>query len=32
MAVSPNDAIVELVGITNIHHAVNAAGLVTLHV
>jgi hypothetical protein len=31
-AVSPNDAIVELVGVTNIHHAANAFGLVTLHV
>jgi hypothetical protein len=32
MAVSSNDAIVELVGITNIHHATNSGGLVTLHV
>jgi hypothetical protein len=31
-AVSPHDAIVELVGVTNIHHAVNNFGLVTLHV
>jgi hypothetical protein len=31
-AVSANDAIVELVGVTNIHHAANAFGLVTLHV
>jgi hypothetical protein len=31
-AVSPHDAIVELVGITNIHHADNNFGLVTLHV
>jgi hypothetical protein len=31
-AVSANDAIVELVGITNIHHAANVFGLVTLHV
>jgi hypothetical protein len=31
-AVSPNDAIVELVGVTNIHHATNLFGLVTLHV
>ena len=31
-AVSANDAIVELVGVTNIHNAVNAFGLVTLHV
>jgi hypothetical protein len=31
-AVSSNDAIVELVGVTNIHHATNAFGLVTLHV
>jgi hypothetical protein len=30
--VSPNDAIVELVGVTNIHHATNSSGLVTLHV
>jgi hypothetical protein len=30
--VSSNDAIVELVGVTNIHHADNAFGLVTLHV
>jgi hypothetical protein len=30
--VSSNDAIVELVGITNIHHATNSLGLVTLHV
>jgi hypothetical protein len=30
VAVSPNDAIVELVGVTNIHHAINAFGLVTL--
>ena len=32
MAVSSNDAIVELVGVTDIHHAANAFGLVTLHV
>jgi hypothetical protein len=32
MAVSANDAIVELVGITNIHHAANLFGVVTLHV
>jgi hypothetical protein len=31
-AVSPNDAIVELVGVTDIHHAVNVLGIVTLHV
>jgi hypothetical protein len=31
-AVSANDAIVELVGVTDIHHATNAFGLVTLHV
>ena len=31
-AVSANDAVVELVGITNIHHATNSGGLVTLHV
>jgi hypothetical protein len=31
-AVSSNDAIVELVGVTNIHHATNNFGLVTLHV
>jgi hypothetical protein len=30
-AVSSHDAIVELVGITNIHHAANVFGLVTLH-
>jgi hypothetical protein len=30
--VSSHDAIVELVGITNIHHATNNFGLVTLHV
>jgi hypothetical protein len=30
--VSANDAIVELVGITNIHHAINSSGFVTLHV
>jgi hypothetical protein len=30
--VSSNDAIVELVGVTDIHHAVNNFGLVTLHV
>jgi hypothetical protein len=30
--VSSNDAIVKLVGITDIHHATNAFGLVTLHV
>jgi hypothetical protein len=29
---SSNDAIVEVVGVTNIHHADNAFGLVTLHV
>jgi hypothetical protein len=32
MAVSSHDAIVELVGITNIHHATNIAGVVMLHV
>jgi hypothetical protein len=32
MAVSSPDAIVELVGITDIHHATNSGGLVTLHV
>jgi hypothetical protein len=32
MAVSSHDAIVELVGVTNIHHASNNFGLVTLHV
>jgi hypothetical protein len=31
-AVSANDAIVELVGVTNIHHATSFFGLVTLHV
>jgi hypothetical protein len=31
-AVSSGDAIVELVGVTNIHNAANAFGLVTLHV
>ena len=31
-AVSSNDAIVELVGVTDIHHATNNFGLVTLHV
>jgi hypothetical protein len=31
-AVSANDAIVELVGVTGIHHAANVFGLVTLHV
>ena len=31
-AVSSHDAIVELVGITDIHHAANNFGLVTLHV
>jgi hypothetical protein len=30
--VSSHDAIVELVGITDIHHATNSSGLVTLHV
>jgi hypothetical protein len=30
--ISPSDAIVELVGITNIHHATNNFGFVTLHV
>jgi hypothetical protein len=30
--VSTGDAIVELVGITDIHHATNSGGLVTLHV
>jgi hypothetical protein len=30
--VSSSDAIVELVGVTNIHHAANNFGLVTLHV
>jgi hypothetical protein len=32
MVVSANDAIVELVGVTNIHHATNTVGFVTLHV
>jgi hypothetical protein len=32
MAVSTHDAIVELVGITDIHHATNSSGLATLHV
>jgi hypothetical protein len=32
VVVSPSDAIVELVGVTNIHHASNTFGLVTLHV
>jgi hypothetical protein len=32
MAVSSSDAIVELVGVTDIHHAANNFGLVTLHV
>jgi hypothetical protein len=31
-AVNSHDAIVELVGVTNIHHATNSFGLVTLHV
>jgi len=31
-AVSSHDAVVELVGITNIHHATDFHGLVTLHV
>ena len=31
-AVSSNDAIVELAGVTDIHHATNNFGLVTLHV
>jgi hypothetical protein len=31
-AVSSNDAIVELVGVTNIHHAINSLGVVTLMV
>ena len=31
-AVSSQDAIVELVAITDIHHATNSSGLVTLHV
>ena len=30
--VSSHDAIVELVGITDIHHATNSSGLVTLHI
>jgi hypothetical protein len=30
VVVMPNDAIVELVGITNIHHATNSLGVVTL--
>jgi hypothetical protein len=30
--VSSHDAIVELVGVTDIHHAANSFGLVTLHV
>jgi hypothetical protein len=30
--ISFNDTIVELVGITDIHHATNSGGLVTLHV
>jgi hypothetical protein len=30
--VSPNDAIVKLVGVTDIHHATNNFGVVTLHV
>jgi hypothetical protein len=30
--VSPNDAIVKLVGVTDIHHATNSLGVVTLHV
>jgi hypothetical protein len=30
--VNSHDAIVELVGITDIHHATNSSGLVTLHV
>jgi hypothetical protein len=32
MAVSADDAIVKLVGVTDIHHATNSSGLVTLHV
>jgi hypothetical protein len=32
MAVSANDAIVKLVGVTDIHHASSSFGLVTLHV
>jgi len=31
-AVSANDAIVKLVGVTDIHHATNSGGFVTLHV
>jgi hypothetical protein len=31
-AVSSSDAIVKLVGVTDIHHAANNFGLVTLHV
>ena len=30
--VSPNDAIVKLAGVTDIHHATNSLGVVTLHV
>jgi hypothetical protein len=30
-AVSPGDAIVKLVGVTDIHNAANIEGLVTLH-
>jgi hypothetical protein len=32
MTVSSDDAIVKLVGVTDIHHAANIAGFVTLHV
>jgi hypothetical protein len=32
VAISADDAIVKLVGVTDIHHATNAGGLVTLHV
>jgi hypothetical protein len=32
VAISASDAIVKLVGVTDIHHATNTAGLVTLHV
>jgi hypothetical protein len=32
VVINPNDAVVKLVGITDIHHATDAGGLVTLHV
>jgi hypothetical protein len=32
VAISAGDAIVKLVGVTDIHHATNSQGVVTLHV